>query len=278
MGNYENKGKIEIKQFLEINFFSDLKNFLKLSIRNKSNFFKFILGSLLFSAVFIGFKKEKYIGSVVLEFYRSSRQIDNAREKLIKDFIKDNKEKEIESLGKNQALLDREILGFNEIRNFKLTTLEDNQVKISMENNNKEKLYNLLNLIAKKIYNDTNDNLKSLIDSQFKEQYLNNLSLINSYLIDLENDISENRVLNKKDIDYLKKIDFKNDLNKVVLEIHRTEFKNKLLSMHGKTIQKFSKPEVYTMRTISNLRVICLTVAFGLFLFYLNIYIKEELK
>ena len=231
----------------------------------------------MFSAVFIGFKKDKYIGSVNLEFYRSSVKIDNAREKLIKDFIKDNKEIEIESLEKNQGLLDREILGFNEIRNFKITTLEDNQVKISMEDNNKDKLYNLLNLVAHEIYNDTNDNLKLLIDSQFKEKYLNNLSLINSYLIDLENDISENRVLNKKDID-LKKIDFKNDLNEIVLEIHRTEFKKKLLSMHGKTIQKFSKPEVYTMRTISNLRVICLTVAFGLFLFYLNIYIKEELK
>ena len=93
----------------------------------------------------------------------------------------------------------------------------------------KDKLFNLLNLVAHKIYNDTNDNLKSLIDSQFKEKYLNNLSLINSYLIDLENDISENRVLNKKDIDYLKKIDFKNDLNEVVLEIHRTEFKKKTI-------------------------------------------------
>ena len=137
-----------------------------------------------------------------------------------------------------------------------------------MEHNNKDKLYSLLNLVATKIYNDTNDNLRSLIDSQFKEKYHNNLSLINSYLIDLERDLSENRVLNKKDIINLKKIDFKNDLNKVVSEIHRTEFKKKLLSMHGKTIQKFSKPEIYTMQSISNLRVICLTVAFGLFLFY----------
>ena len=228
MGSHENEKKNEVKQFLEINFFSDIKKFLKLTRRNKSNFFKFILGSLLFSAVFIGFKKEKYIGSVNLEFYQSSGQFSNIREKLIKDFIKDNKEMEIESLRKNQMLLDREALSFNDISNFKLTTLEDNLVTISMEHSNKDKLYNLLNLVSNKIYNHTNDDLRSLIDSQFQEKYLNNLSLIKSYLIDLEKDISENKILNKKDIGYLKKIDFKNDLNKVVLEIHRDQFKNKL--------------------------------------------------
>ena len=42
-----------------------------------------------------------------------------------------------------------EILGFNEIRNFKLTTLEDNQVKISMEDNNK-KNYIIVKLNCKK--------------------------------------------------------------------------------------------------------------------------------
>ena len=278
MGSQENKEENEVKQFLEINFFSDIKKFLKLSSKNKKIFFKFILGSLFLSAVFIGFKKEKYIGTVNLEFYQSSRKMANKRKKIVKDFIKDNREMKIASLGKKQPLIDREVLGFNEIRNLKLVILEDNQVSISMEHNNKDKLYSLLNLVANKIYNYTNDNLRSLIDSQSKEKYLNNLSLINSYIIDLEKDISENRIVNKKDIGYLKKVDFKNDLKKVVSEIHRNEFRNKLLEINGTTIQKYSKPEIYTVQTISNLRVICLTVAFGLFLFYLYIYIKEELK
>ena len=88
MASNENKGKNEVKKYLEINFFSDIKKFLKLSIRNKRSFLKFILVSLFFSAVFIGFKKEKYIGSVNLDFYQSSREIANARKKLIKILLK----------------------------------------------------------------------------------------------------------------------------------------------------------------------------------------------
>ena len=265
--------------FLEFNLISDFKKLLKLTKKNKSNFFKFILGSLLLSAVFIGFKKEKYIGSINLEFYQSSRNLLKDREKLINDLIKNYREMEVESLKNEQTFSGGKVLGFTkEIKNLKLKTLEDNQVSITLEHENKDRLNDLLNLLANQIYFDTNNNLEKIINSQLNEEYFNDLTLIKSYLKDLEKNISEYDELNKKDYEYLKKVKFKDYLKVVMDNIMRDEFTKQLVFTHGKIVQKFGKPEIKSMRTISNFRIICLTVAFGLFLFYLNIFIKEELK